>query len=274
MIRALATGLLLMIAAATTQGVLAAAPSGAAFGGTVWIDAMHAAPGAVVRALIEGAECGRATTILPQDGQTTYSMTVASETEKHGCAREGSAIVFEVSGVVAHETALWSAASPGTFQPLNLTTGGRFAAYSGTIEGARTGDLLEVRMADGHVCGSQTLLNIPGAGAPMPYGIQVKSVGLVPGCADTGSQLTFLLNGSALAAAVDWTPGFHTLNLVAAGATSGRPGSLTPVALPPTGDGASGRHGHPDFVFSLALLSLAAGLAAVAGRMPQSPPRE
>ncbi|MEX2226206.1 MAG: hypothetical protein WEB52_07145 [Dehalococcoidia bacterium] len=223
--------LLLALSFASIPAVAGAQPSGSAFGGTVWVNA-EPADGAVVRALIGGVECATATAITPADGTPTYSLVVPSQQEKAGCGVDGSEITFDVNGMAAHETAVWSGAAPGTFQPLQLTAGGRFAAYSGTIVGARRGDKLEVRTPAGIVCGSSVLLDVAGANAPQPYSVVVKSVDLVPGCPDDNSLISFWLNGSRIGTNVSWLLGFHTLDFVV-------PASEPSTSLPPTGAGPS-----------------------------------
>jgi hypothetical protein len=106
------------------------------------IDAAPAPDGTVVQALIGNTVCDEYTLgvgsssgvwgpiIPPGRRPNTITMVVPSANEKEGCGTEGATITFLIDGRPANETEPWYSGSHSVWM---LTTGPRFARYSGTV---------------------------------------------------------------------------------------------------------------------------------------------
>lgn len=88
---------------------------------TVRTGGAMARDGTVVRALIGGQECGRATTVL---GFTL--LAVPARSSKPGCGADGTPITFNIGDTPANETTMWSL--DNLAMPVALTAAGRLTS--------------------------------------------------------------------------------------------------------------------------------------------------
>jgi hypothetical protein len=207
------------------------------FRGTAWNNAEPvAAPS--VRALVNGIDCTLPALMPPTSEPNRFVLKVASEELKTGCGKDGSTIRFILNGTPANETATWSRAPitqhppgvevtvpqpPGIAPPLantrsiTLTVGAPFAAYSGGVIDASTGERLDIAApprfpsVDAYIgdtlCGSITAYGDPGAQLVVP------SEQLRLGCGREGALVRFVVDGAPAPEQVAWTPGIGQLML-------------------------------------------------------------
>lgn len=121
----------LFLAASVTAVGLALFASGAwaqpsvpgTFYGSVTVDGQPAADGVEVRAIINGQDCSQpapGTRPVIRDGAVSeYVLSVVHESQRPGCARDGSPITFTVAGRPAVQSAQWK---PGPIH-LDLSVG-------------------------------------------------------------------------------------------------------------------------------------------------------
>jgi len=123
-VRTLAVPLAAFIATVVTVTAVLAQPQlPATFYGSVTVDGRPAEAGTEVRGLVGGFDCTQAAPgerPVLRDGETTaYVLYVVHESQRPGCARDGSTVTFTIGGTVAIQTATWK---PGPIR-LDLSTG-------------------------------------------------------------------------------------------------------------------------------------------------------
>ena len=131
----------------TVSGVLAQPQVPATFYGSVTVDGRPAESGTEVRGLVGGVDCTQSAPgerPVLRDGDTAaYVLYVVHDSQRPGCARDGSTVTFTIGGRPATQTAIWK---PGPIR-LDLSTGaeppiplpsptGTIAAAIGTAVGA------------------------------------------------------------------------------------------------------------------------------------------
>lgn len=95
----------------------------ATFYGSVTVDGKPAADGAEVRAVVNGLDCSQpapGTRPVIRDGETAaYVLSVVHESQRPGCARDGSPVSFTIDGRPAVQSGVWK---PGPIH-LDLSAG-------------------------------------------------------------------------------------------------------------------------------------------------------
>ena len=95
----------------------------ATFFGSVTVDGEPAPPGAEVRGLIDGFDCTQSPPgqrPVFRDGEiAAYVIYVVHDSQRPGCARDGSRVTFTIAGRPAVQTAVWKAGP----SRLDLSTG-------------------------------------------------------------------------------------------------------------------------------------------------------
>jgi hypothetical protein len=85
----------------------------ATFYGSVTVDGKPAEAGTEVRGLVNGVDCTQAAPgerpVFRQGETAAYVLYVVHETQRPGCARDGSPITFTIAGRPAVQTASWKA---------------------------------------------------------------------------------------------------------------------------------------------------------------------
>ena len=118
---ALTTVVAFAIAASTAAVAQPSVP--ATFYGSVTVDGEPAQAGLEVRGFINGADCSQSAPgerPVIRDGETTaYVLYVVHESQRPGCARDGSTISFTIGGRTTVQTAVWK---PGPMH-LDLSVG-------------------------------------------------------------------------------------------------------------------------------------------------------
>ena len=120
-------------ATGTAAGVALAQPQiPATFYGSVTVDGAPATAGTDVRAFVNGLDCtqaGPGQRPVFIDGEiAAYVLYVVHETQREGCAREGSNITFTIGDRPAMQSAVWKAGpirldlSAGSASPIPLPT--------------------------------------------------------------------------------------------------------------------------------------------------------
>ncbi len=131
----------------TVSGALAQPQVPATFYGSATVDGRPAESGTEVRGLVGGVDCTQSAPgerPVLRDGDTAaYVLYVVHDSQRPGCARDGSTVTFTIGGRAATQTAIWK---PGPIR-LDLSTGaeppiplpsptGTIAAAIGTAVGA------------------------------------------------------------------------------------------------------------------------------------------
>lgn len=95
----------------------------ATFYGSVTVDGNPAADGVDVRAIVNGADCTQAAPgarpVLREGETALYVLSVVHESQRPGCARDGSNVTFTIGGRPAVQAAAWK---PGPIH-LDLSVG-------------------------------------------------------------------------------------------------------------------------------------------------------
>ncbi|MPZ49709.1 MAG: hypothetical protein GEU75_10530 [Dehalococcoidia bacterium] len=206
------------------------------FTGTAWRNAEPATE-PTVRALVEGTDCTLPTLIPTDQPVNSFGLKVASNELIPGCGKDGASISFTINGTTTNETVAWRRAPieqlpPGTvpsvpppgaigpprenIQRIILTIGPPFAAYSGSVIDASTGERLDTASpprfpgVDAYIgdtlCGS-----VPGYG--LGGYVVVPSEQLKPGCGREGVTVRFVVDGAPAPEQVPWQPGLQTRTL-------------------------------------------------------------
>jgi hypothetical protein len=110
-------------AVAAAGGAFAQPQIPATFYGSVTIDGAPAAAGTEVRAVVNGLDCTQAAPgqrpVFIDGDIAAYVLYVVHETQREGCARDGSRVTFTINGRPAMQTAVWKAGPI----PLDLSSG-------------------------------------------------------------------------------------------------------------------------------------------------------
>lgn len=120
----------MLLLTATSSALLAFAASAwaqpsvpATFYGSVTVDGAPAEAGLEVRGFVDGADCSQSSPgerpIIRDGGTSAYVLYVVHETQRPGCARDGSTITFTIGERAAVQTAVWK---PGPMR-LDLSVG-------------------------------------------------------------------------------------------------------------------------------------------------------
>ena len=121
--RFLATVAACVVAGVASSIVLAQPSIPATFYGSVTVDGAPAAAGSEVRGFVNGADCSQSAPgqrLILREGETSaYVLYVVHETQRPGCAREGSTVTFTINGEPALQSATWK---PGPLR-LDLSRG-------------------------------------------------------------------------------------------------------------------------------------------------------
>lgn len=156
-----------LIALAIAMSASAQPSVPATFYGSVTVDGAPAAAGLEVRGFVDGVDCSQSAPgerPVIRDGQTAaYVLYVVHESQRPGCARDGSAITFTIGGRPTVQTAVWKPGpmrldlSVGDAPPIPLPSPtGTIAAAVETAQGSSGGSGAGVTPG-----GSATVLNRP-----------------------------------------------------------------------------------------------------------------
>ncbi|HEY7271037.1 MAG TPA: SdrD B-like domain-containing protein [Dehalococcoidia bacterium] len=177
------------------------------FGGSVWVDAQSAI-GADVRAFINGIDCtaGAPANLFETLGPSRWAVRVLSAAYKPGCGEAGKSISFAVGGRAAILTLnqtepvvpVWGPAQATTVAT-QLVVGSSLQTFEAILIGvdrdgdgqadAKAGALVDAFVGD-VPCGHVVMLDFP------VQFIAIASSTLIPGCAQRGSPIRFVLDGA------------------------------------------------------------------------------
>jgi len=147
----------------------------ATFYGSVTVDGAPAEAGLEVRGFVAGLDCTQSAPgerLIIRDGATAaYVLYVVHDTQRPGCAREGSTVTFTIGGRAAVQGATWR---PGPIR-LDLSTGGAppipLPSPTGTIASA-----INTATGGTPVPGSPTALSRP-TGTPPTDDVRLPGTG-------------------------------------------------------------------------------------------------
>lgn len=154
------------------------------FFGSVTVDGAPAADGVEVRAIVNGQDCSQAapgTRPVIRDGATAaYVINVVHESQRAGCARDGSIVTFTIGGRNAVQSAPWK---PGPNQ-LDISVGAAppipLPSPTGTI-----GALVATQTAEAPPPTSATLVRP--SGTPPTDDVTFNRTPLPPGSTPTAA---------------------------------------------------------------------------------------
>jgi hypothetical protein len=175
-------------AVAAAGGAFAQPQIPATFYGSVTIDGAPAAAGTEVRAIVNGLDCTQATPgqrpVFIDGDIAAYVLYVVHETQREGCARDGSRVTFTINGRPAIQTAVWKAGPI----PLDLSSGDAspipLPSPTPTLGSAVETLTAAAEPPEATATGTPT----PKTGTPSTEGARLNSTPLPPGAASPGGS--------------------------------------------------------------------------------------